>query len=125
MQCVFQPLGRFSNLIDYFTELFSYFARPEAWTLYPDVVETLSVLQRRGLALDVISNFDSRLIGILEGLGAAIGSRIFLSQAASVMQNPRGRFFTMALERHNLAAGEASTSAIAKKRICTVPTRPG
>src|SRR5262245_50419440 len=54
---VFEPRDRFQGFDDYFTELFAYFAQPEAWALYPEVTETLQILKSRGLALDVISNF--------------------------------------------------------------------
>lgn len=107
VQCVFQPLGRFEQFDQFFSELFSYFARPEAWTLYPDVVETLSALQKRGLALDVISNFDSRLIEILAGLGmAGYFEEVFISSRVGHAK-PARQIFEMALQRHNLAPGEA------------------
>jgi putative hydrolase of the HAD superfamily len=107
VQCVFQPLGRFEQFDRFFTELFSYFARPEAWALYPDVVETLSALQKRGLALDVISNFDSRLIEILAGLGmTGYFKEVFISSRVGHAK-PARQIFEMALKRHNLAPGEA------------------
>jgi putative hydrolase of the HAD superfamily len=107
VQCVFQPLGRFEQFDRFFTELFSYFARPEAWTLYPDVLETLSALQKRSLALDVISNFDSRLIEILEGLGmTGCFEEVFISSRVGHAK-PERQIFETALKRHNLAPGEA------------------
>ncbi len=107
VHCVFQPLGRFEQFDRFFTELFSYFARPEAWTLYPDVLETLSALQERGLALDVISNFDSRLIDILEGLGmVGCFEEVFISSRVGHAK-PERQIFQTALKRHNLVPGEA------------------
>ena len=107
VHCVFQPLGRFEQFDRFFMELFSYFARPEAWTLYPDVLETLSALQERRLALDVISNFDSRLIDILEGLGmAGCFEEVFISSRVGHAK-PERQIFQRALKRHNLAPGEA------------------
>ena len=67
---VFEPWGRFDNFEDYFAELFAYFAEPSAWNLYPEALDTLSALHKRNVTLAVISNFDSRLVRILEGLGA-------------------------------------------------------
>jgi putative hydrolase of the HAD superfamily len=107
VRCVFQPVGRFEQFDRFFIELFSYFARPEAWTLYPDVLETLSALQKRGLALDVISNFDSRLIEILEGLGmAGCFEEVFISSRVGHAK-PAPQIFETALKRHNFAPGEA------------------
>ncbi len=107
VQCVFQPLGRFEQFDQFFSELFSYFARAEAWAVYPDVLETLSALQERGLALDVISNFDSRLIQILTGVGmAGYFEEVFISSRVGHAK-PARQIFETALRRHNLAPAEA------------------
>lgn len=107
VHCVFQPLGHFDQFDRFFSELFSYFAQPEAWTLYPDVLETLSALQERGLALDVISNFDSRLIDIIHGLGMAdCFEEVFISSRVGHAK-PARQIFETALKRHNLAPSEA------------------
>ena len=104
---VFEPWDGVQRFDDYFAELFAYFAQPDAWALYPEVAETLPVLERRGLVLSVISNFDSRLIGILEGLGAAHWfEHIFVSSRVGYAKPDRQIFHT-ALERHSLEAGDA------------------
>jgi len=51
------------------TDLFEYYARPEAWHLFPDTIPALDVLRRNGLRLGVVSNFDGRLPGLLAALG--------------------------------------------------------
>jgi len=58
-----------------FEELFARFARPEAWRLRPGAREALASLRAAGLATAVVSNFDGRLPGILEGLGLGVGAR--------------------------------------------------
>ena len=104
---VFEPWDGFQRFDDYFAELFAYFAQPDAWALYPEVAETLPVLERRGLVLSVISNFDSRLIGILEGLGADHWfEHIFVSSRVGYAK-PDRQIFQTALERHSLEAGDA------------------
>src|SRR5215510_126180 len=104
---VFEPWDGFQRFDDYFAELFAYFAQPDAWALYPEVVETLTVLERLGLILSVISNFDSRLIGILEGLGAAHWfEHIFVSSRVGYAKPDRQIFHT-ALERYGLQAVDA------------------
>ncbi|MET0644077.1 MAG: HAD-IA family hydrolase [Candidatus Binatia bacterium] len=104
---VFEPWDGVQRFDDYFAELFAYFAQPDAWALYPEVAETLPVLERRGLVLSVISNFDSRLIGILQGLGAAHWfEHIFVSSRVGYAKPDRQIFHT-ALERHSLEAGDA------------------
>jgi len=104
VQRVFEPWGPFPGFDDYFAELFSYFARPDAWELYPEVLETLATLKKRGLILDVISNFDSRLIGILEGLGACrYFDQIFISSRIGYAK-PAREIFQAALDTHAVAA---------------------
>ena len=104
---IFEPWDGFQRFDDYFAELFAYFAQPDAWTLYPEVAETLSALEKRSIVLSVISNFDSRLIGILEGLGAAHWfEHIFVSSRVGYAKPDRQIFHT-ALERHSLKAGDA------------------
>jgi putative hydrolase of the HAD superfamily len=104
---IFEPCDGFQRFDDYFAELFAYFAQPDAWNLYPEVTETLSGLEKRGMVLSVISNFDSRLIGILEGLGAAHWfEHIFVSSRVGYAKPDRQIFHT-ALERHSLKAGDA------------------
>ena len=104
---IFAPWDGFQRFDDYFVELFAYFAQPDAWAIYPEVVETLTVLERRGLILSVISNFDSRLIGILEGLGPAHWfEHIFVSSRVGYAKPDRQIFHT-ALERYGVQAGDA------------------
>ena len=45
------------------------FADPASWAVFPDVPETLAELRGRGLRLGIISNWDSRLPRLLQGLG--------------------------------------------------------
>ncbi len=104
---VFEPFGRFDNFDDYFAELFDYFADANAWALFPEVLDTLAALKQRGVTLAVISNFDSRLVGILDGLG--IGpwfADVFVSSRVGYAK-PDRRIFDVALSRHGLLAENA------------------
>lgn len=104
---VFEPWSPFVRFEEYFAELFAYFASPNAWTLYPEVLETLTSLKERDLILDVISNFDSRLVRILDGLGAgAQFENIFVSSRVGYAK-PDGRIFNAALSYHGLAPAQA------------------
>jgi len=64
-------------------------------------------LKARGLILEVVSNFDSRLSPILEGLGLGplLDSIILSSRAGSA--KPAPAIFHQALRRHDLKANEA------------------
>jgi putative hydrolase of the HAD superfamily len=104
---VFEPWGRFEKFDEFFADLFAYFAQPGAWSLYPEVLETLALLKQRGLHCSVISNFDSRLVHILNGLG--VGScfeHIFVSSRVGYAK-PDAQIFHVALKRHEVAPGES------------------
>jgi len=97
---VFAPLGPFPRFADYFEALFAYFARTEAWQLYPETFATLAALVDRGFQLGVISNFDSRLFGLLDGFGLTrFFDPIVISTDAGAAK-PEGAIFTQALARH-------------------------
>jgi putative hydrolase of the HAD superfamily len=104
---VFEPWSPFDGFDAYFAELFAYFASPNAWALYPEVLETLAALRERGLILDVISNFDSRLVRILDGLDAGEQfENIFVSSRVGYAK-PDRRIFNAALSYHGLAPVQA------------------
>ena len=104
---VFQPWGRFDRFDNFFADLFAYFARAEAWQLYPEVLETLSALKARGLRLSVISNFDSRLLKILCGLGIGATFDEILVSSSIGFAKPEPEIFHAALKRFNLRPEQA------------------
>lgn len=104
---VFSPLGPFAGFDDYFDELYAFFAQPRAWRLYPDTRPTLAALHDRGLRLGVISNFDSRLFGLLDGLGiAGFFDPVVISTRAGAAK-PQAAIFDHALAHHRLAPEHA------------------
>ena len=99
---IFQPWSPFDDFDQYFDELFAYFAQTRSWSLYPEVLDILAVLKGRGLILDVVSNFDSRLITILNGLGAGPWfEEIFISSRVGYAKPDPG-IFAAALAFHGL-----------------------
>ncbi|MGH7826740.1 MAG: HAD-IA family hydrolase [Candidatus Binatia bacterium] len=107
VQNVFEPWGTFERFEDCFAELFNYFAHPKAWMLYPEVSETLAALKQRDLSLAVVSNFDSRLHGILKGLSVdRCFTEIIVSSHVGYVK-PAREIFQAALDRHGLASESA------------------
>ena len=51
-----------------FAAIYDEYAKPETWMPYPEVREFLGSCQAAGLRLAIVSNFDRRLHGILQGL---------------------------------------------------------
>jgi putative hydrolase of the HAD superfamily len=104
---VFEPCGPFERFETFFNDLFAYYAAPDAWRLYPEVIDTLEGLKARGVRMSVISNFDSRLLPILAGLGMArFFDQVFVSSRVGYAK-PDPRIFHSALRHHGLSANEA------------------
>ncbi len=104
---IFEPFSPFENFDPYFAELFDYFSKPEAWFLFAGTVETLKTLKERGLILCVISNFDSRLFGILKGLGISSHFDSVLISSQVGYAKPAAGIFKEALNRYGLSPEEA------------------
>ncbi len=97
------PVSRFDA---YFDDLFEFFATPAAWRVDSDAPALLHQLRRQGLAVLVVSNFDSRLRRILQALGLAplIDSVTISSEAGAAKPDPR--IFTVALRSAGLSPTE-------------------
>src|SRR5262249_32723867 len=49
-----------------FEELWAWYSTPPAWAIHPEAGEVLRQLTERGLVVGMASNFDSRLLGLVE-----------------------------------------------------------
>ncbi|MCS6924508.1 MAG: HAD-IA family hydrolase [Candidatus Binatia bacterium] len=107
VQQIFAPFGPFPAFAAYFAALFTRFAHPDSWQLYADTEEALHQLRRRGVSVGIISNFDSRLFGILEGLGiASCFDTVIISTRAGAAK-PNREIFLQALSALEVRAEEA------------------
>jgi putative hydrolase of the HAD superfamily len=103
----FAGLGTFNDFEAYFTALFDYFADPANWVADPEAAPMLTRLRERGLTLGVISNFDYRLIPILEGLGLSqFFDSVTISSEAGYAK-PAPEIFQIALARHSVIPAQA------------------
>jgi putative hydrolase of the HAD superfamily len=97
---VFAGLGKFDDFDAYFDALFAFFADPANWCADPEAPQVLDDLRQRGFALGVVSNFDYRLYGILNGLAlTAHFDSITLSSEAGFAK-PAPEIFNAALRKH-------------------------
>ena len=53
----------------FFEEVYLYYARPEAWEVYPEVFDVLRTLRDQPVEMVVLSNWDARLHAVLDGRG--------------------------------------------------------
>lgn len=89
-------------------DMYDEYARPRHWTMYPDVVPTLSALVDAGIALGVVSDWGRDLEGLLLelGLGRHFGSVVVSARMGVCKPDPTA--FRLALDR----LGQAPESAI-------------
>ncbi len=87
----------------YFEAVYRHFESTDVWQVFPDVMPALSALSALGCSLGVVSNFDTRALGILERLGLAQWfASITLSTQVGVTK-PDPAIFRQALARHGVA----------------------
>ncbi len=84
------------------------FGDPGRWTVYPDVLPAFARLRRRGLRLGLISNWDNRLSGLMDGLGLTSELETIVSSAEVGLHKPDPRIFELACARLGVAATEAA-----------------
>jgi putative hydrolase of the HAD superfamily len=91
----------------WFLALYRRFGEARSWRCYDDVAPLLGRLRERGLGIGVISNWDTRLRGILKGLGLDRFVDVLLVSSEVGVRKPDPRIFRMALERTGVRAEEA------------------
>jgi putative hydrolase of the HAD superfamily len=99
--------SQFNDFDAFFQDLFEHFAHAGSWELFPDTVPALAALRRRGLQLGVVSNFDSRLTTICNGLGIADFFDTLVISGRAGCAKPDPRIFAIALQRLGVPPAEA------------------
>jgi putative hydrolase of the HAD superfamily len=84
------------------------FGDPARWRAYPDVEPAFERLKRRGLRLGLISNWDNRLSGLIDGLGLGAQLDTIVSSADVGLHKPDPRIFELACERLGVEPSEAA-----------------
>lgn len=105
---VFEAAGLWSQIAPafeaYFEELYRAFEGPEHWEVFSDVLPCLHALERRNVRLGVVSNWDSRLHSVLDGLGLGPHFRFVLTSAEFGVEKPEPTIFVEAVRRLGLPA---------------------
>lgn len=84
------------------------FGRPDRWALYADVRPAFERLRARGLAVGIISNWDSRLVSLLGGLGLGDVLNDIVSSADVGLHKPDPRIFELACGRIGVSPHRAA-----------------
>ncbi len=96
---IFSKVTNLRSFDQFFEELYDLFASHEAWRLYADVVPTLEELKKRNCTLGIVSNWDSRLFSICEGMGINHYFDFILASAVVGWAKPNPKIFEEALLR--------------------------
>ena len=91
----------------YFDAVYRHFEDAATWDVFPDVVPALAALRDMDAALGIVSNFDSRVLRILDGLDLArwFASVTLSSQVGAT--KPAPAIFARALARHGIDPSRA------------------
>ena len=89
-----------------FDALFLYYARDDAWRLYVDVLPALEALREAGVPVVVLSNFDSRLLRIADGLGLNGYARAVICSTVVGHAKPAAPAFAAAATALGVPAGK-------------------
>lgn len=89
----------------WYEQLYAHFGDVDTWRPFPETMETLTRLREAGVKLGVVSNWDSRLHSILEGLSISPLLDTVVVSAVDGVRKPGARIFELALERLNAAPG--------------------
>ncbi len=91
----------------YFDALYAHFETTAAWETYPDALPALRAVRAAGCRTGLLSNFDGRVIPLLERLGLAgwLDSLTLSSRVGAA--KPAPMIFAAALARHGVSPDDA------------------
>ena len=91
----------------YFDAVYRHFEDAAVWDVFPDVAPALTGLRGLGCSLGVVSNFDGRVLAILDGLGLAQSFESVTLSSRTGVTKPDPAIFAEALARHRAEPAEA------------------
>ena len=91
------------DLSAYFERVYTHFAEPGVWAVYPDVSGALEALRTEGYRLGVVSNFDRRLHRVLADLGLGEYFEHIVISSEVGADKPDPRIFRHALDLFGVA----------------------
>ncbi len=93
--------------LEWFGAMYQAFASADAWVAEPEAEDTLKALRKLGLRTAVVSNFDERLVPVLDGLGLAPHvDRVFVAAQVG-WRKPSREIFLHACRELEVAPAEA------------------
>lgn len=103
-----RKLGIEDEAVHIARRVYDEFGRPDRWAVYDDVRPAFERLRSAGLRVGVISNWDSRLVSLLRGLGLSELLSDIVSSADVGLHKPDPRIFELACSRLGVAPEAAA-----------------
>lgn len=103
-----RTLGIEDEAVDIARRVYDEFGRPDRWALYSDVRPAFERLRARGIAVGIISNWDSRLGRLLHGLGLSDVLADVVASADVGLHKPDPRIFELACARLDVDPARAA-----------------
>ena len=98
---------KFGNFTAFFSDVYTYFSTADPWYVFPDTISCLDKLKDNEVQLGIISNFDTRLISVLNSLNIEhFFTSITISSVAGFAK-PDQNIFKIALNKHQFTAEQA------------------
>ncbi len=98
----YEPLSQLS-FENWFDRIYRRFGHPDTFRMYPDAEAVLDELVKMDVIIGVVSNWDSRLLQILEGLGIRDRFDFVLPSAVAGHRKPCRDIFRRALREAGVA----------------------
>ena len=92
---------------DIFEDIYTFFSDPAAWELYPDTIESLEKLKSEQFSLAIVSNWNSSLRKVVDGLNLTHYFEFVIASAEAGSKKPSPKIFQLALERAGVEPSRA------------------
>lgn len=93
VRAVFPASEEFADFDAFFEEVFSVFESGTGWRLYPEARDVLTRLTEGGFSLGVVTNFDDRVVRVLDDLGIGYLFLTVQTPESSGYRKPDPRIF--------------------------------
>jgi putative hydrolase of the HAD superfamily len=90
---VFETSPSFQDFEAFFDDVFSVFRSGTGWRLFPETMAVLEQLTAQGMRLGLVTNFDNRVVPLLDDLGISGFFDAVQTAESSPFQKPDPRFF--------------------------------
>ncbi|MGE3537516.1 MAG: HAD-IA family hydrolase [Candidatus Tectimicrobiota bacterium] len=107
VHATFAEIGLPEDFETFFDELYWLFAQPAVWRLFPECLDVLQTLRQQGYIVGIISNWDNRLLRLLEEMGLMTYVQHVSISALVGWEKPHGAIFQHATTAVSVAPARA------------------